>query len=71
MVEGLPLFDGVQLVVDTTLVSPLRGDGSPHPNVQAAKRRKERTYPELVGPRARFGWLSGLVKLVGGGLVKR
>ena len=59
--EGLPLFGGVQLVVDTTLVAPLRSDGSPRPNVpsemvwalQAARRRKERTYPELVGPRAR------------------
>ena len=32
MGEGLPLLDCVQLVVDTTLVSPLRGDGSPRPN---------------------------------------
>ena len=57
-----------QLVVDTTLVSPLRGDGSPRPNgavrdgvvLQAARRRKERTYPELVGPRARalLVWLN-------------
>ena len=31
--EGLPLFGGVQLVVDTTLVSPLRGDGSPRPTL--------------------------------------
>ena len=59
--EGLPLFGVVQLVVDTTLVSPLRGDGSLRPNaavrngvaLQAARRRKERTYPELVVPRAR------------------
>ena len=59
--EGLPLFGGVQLVVDTTLVSPLRGDGSPRPNaavgdgvaLHVATHRKERTYPELVGPRAR------------------
>ena len=48
-------------MVDTTLVSPLRGDGSPRPNaavragvaLQVARRRKERTHPELVGLRAR------------------
>ena len=59
--EGLPLFGGFQLVVDTTLVSPLRRDGSLSPNtavrdgaaLHAARRRKERTYPELVGLRAR------------------
>ena len=59
--EGLPMFGGVQLVVDTTLVSPWRGDSSPRRNVgvrdgvalQAARRCKERTYPELVELRAR------------------
>ena len=28
--DGLPLFGGVQLAVDTTLVSPLHCDGTPH-----------------------------------------
>ena len=28
--DGLPLFGGVQLALDTTLVSPLHCDGSPH-----------------------------------------
>ena len=28
--DGLPLFGGAQLAVDTTMVSPLRGGGSPH-----------------------------------------
>ena len=59
--EGLPLHGGAQLVIDTTLVSALRRDGAPRPSaattdgvaLQAARRRKERTYPELVGPRAR------------------
>ena len=27
--DGLPLFGGAQLAVDTTLVSPLHCDGSP------------------------------------------
>ena len=61
LADGLPLFGGAQLAVDTTLVSPLHCDGSPHPgaaNVDgavlvAARRRKERTYPELSGPRSR------------------
>ena len=68
---GLPFFEGAQLAVDTTLVSPLHCDGSAHPRaanedgvvVQAARLRKERTYPELVGPhgRARLVVLAGEV----------
>ena len=30
VVDGLPLFGGAQLAVDTTLVSSLHCDGSPH-----------------------------------------
>ena len=59
--DGLPLFGGAQLAVDSTLVSRLRGDGSPHRGAAerdgvalvAARRRKERTYPELIAPRSR------------------
>ena len=61
VVDGLPLFGGAQLAVDTTLVSALHCDGSAirgAPNsdgiaLALARRRKERTYPELVGPRHR------------------
>ena len=50
-----------QFAVDTTLVSPLHCDGTPTPGAAdsdgaalvRARRRKERTYPELVHPRAR------------------
>ena len=53
--DGLPLFQGAQLAVDTTLVSALRRDGVPHSRAEnhdgavldAARRRKERTYPSL------------------------
>ena len=56
--DGLPLFGGVQLAIDTTLISTLHCDGSARPGTAdtdgaasvAARRRKERTYPELVGP---------------------
>ena len=59
--DGLPLFGGAQLAVDTTLVSPLHADRSPHRHaadsdgavLATARRRKERTYPELVGPESR------------------
>ena len=59
--DGLPLFGGVQLAVDTTLVSPLHCDGSPHrcaANVDGAvlavaRHKKETTYPELICPSAR------------------
>ena len=55
--EGLPAFHGAQLAVDTTLVFPLRADGVPHRRcadesgaaLEAARRRKDRTYPELSG----------------------
>ena len=59
--EGLPLFGGAQLAVDTTSVSALHCDGSARTRaatvdgiaLQAARRRKERTYHEVVGPRSR------------------
>ena len=59
--EGLPVSHGAQLAIDATLVSPLRADGEPHrrcPEVDGAaltfaRRRKEHTYPELVGGRGR------------------
>ena len=56
--DGLPLFAGAQLAVDTTLVCPLHADGTPHRGASTldgavlvkARRRKERTYPELLLP---------------------
>ena len=59
--DGLPLFGGVQLAIDSTWVSLVRADGTArrgaaqHDGVSlaTARRRKERTYPELVGPRSR------------------
>ena len=69
--EGLPLFGGVQLALDTTLVSPVRADGTARPGaahrdgvaLASARRLKERTYPELVGRggRARLVVLAGEV----------
>ena len=57
VVDGLPLFGGVQLAVDTTLVSTLnahRGTADRDGAVlETARRRKQRRYPELVGPRSR------------------
>ena len=59
--EGLPLFGGAQLAVDMTLVSAHHCDGSARARaarvdgiaLEAARRWKERTYRELVGPRSR------------------
>ena len=54
--NGLPLWHGAQVAVDTTLVSPLRSDGAPRPHadqeegvaLREARRKKRRhTYPEL------------------------
>ena len=55
VVDGLPLFGGSQLPVDTTLVCSIHSDGSPHTGAAytvgvvflPARRRKERRYPEL------------------------
>ena len=60
VVDGLPLFGGSQLAVDATLVSALHANGQARRAAQedgaaliTARRRKERRYPELVGPGAR------------------
>ena len=55
--DGLTLWRGAQLAVDTTLVSPLCRDGSARRRaahhdgaaLEAARKRKEDTYPELSG----------------------
>ena len=54
---GLPLFGGVPVCADATLVSPLHSNGEPWRGadsedglrLRAARRRKEVTYPELIG----------------------
>ena len=59
--DGFLLFGGAQLAVDATLVSPLHCDGSARPGaahtdgavLALARKRKERTYPELIGRNAR------------------
>ena len=54
MAHGLPLFGGAQLALDTTLVSALHCDlsaraGAAHRvALEVARRRKERTDPELL-----------------------
>ena len=55
--NGLPLWNGAQLAVDTTIVPPLTANGVARSlrdparpiALQEARRRKEATYPELVG----------------------
>ena len=60
---GLPLFGGVPVCGDATLVSPLDSRGQPKygaehtdgASLAVARRRKERRYPELVaGDRGRL-----------------
>ena len=54
--NGLPMWGGSQLAVDTTLVSPLTRSGEPRSRggtfagaaLKDARRTKERTYPELL-----------------------
>ena len=63
LADGLTLWHGAQLAIDTTLVSPLWRDGTARRTtanhngaaLEEARQRKERTYPELsVGGRARL-----------------
>ena len=57
--NGLPLWGGAQLAVDTTLVSPLTSSSQPRRRagqyagaaLQDARKSKERTYPELLRSR--------------------
>ena len=57
VVDGLPLFGGAQLAVDGTLVSAIRSNGTARRRADRidgvalweARRRKELTYPELMG----------------------
>ena len=57
--NGLTLWGGTQLAIDTTLVSPLTRDGQTRRRagqftgaaLQDARKRKERTYPELIRSR--------------------
>ena len=59
--DGLPLFKGAQLTVDTTLVSPVCSNGEVRGRsavedgaaLSSARRCKVRTYPELCGPHSR------------------
>ena len=59
--DPLPLFGGMQLAFNTTLVSTLHCDGTARRGaaeeddiaLALAKRRKVRTYPEFSGPRSR------------------
>ena len=54
--NGLPLWNGAQLAVDTTIVSPLTAAGEARSRrdparpvaLLEARRRKEATYPELL-----------------------
>ena len=69
VVDGLSLFRGAQLAIDTTLVSPLSGNGTARPRcatvsgaaLDLARIRKERRYPEFAGDhgRARLVVLAG------------
>ena len=59
--DGLTLWQGAQLAIDTTMVSLLRRDGTARPRaanhdgavLEVARRRKEATNPELSGENGR------------------
>ena len=59
--DGLPLFGGAQLAIDTTLVSQVRADAETRGQcarqegaaIAEAHRLKHRTYPELSGSQGR------------------
>ena len=73
--NGLPLWSGAQLAVDTTLVSALDSAGQARRHqrstagaaLRIARKAKERTYPELL----RAGSLCLELSLVAAGALKR
>ena len=70
--EGLPLYGGAQLAVDTSVVSAHHCDGTATPGAAhvdgaalvVAQRRKERAHPELVGPRSRAKLVAMFLRLL-------
>ncbi|CAK0891747.1 unnamed protein product [Prorocentrum cordatum] len=64
--NGLPAYHGRQLAIDACVVSPLRATGRPiarrlRPGLalKRARRRKQTTYPELVGSRRGYLLVAG------------
>ena len=61
VVDGLPLFRGALVAIDTTLVCPLTWEGVAKPrcatengaSLERARTRRERRCPELVGAEGR------------------
>ena len=60
LASALPVWHGAQVAIDTTLVSPIGRDGQPRGRSareaggvleQAARRKRETTYPELLAAR--------------------
>ena len=76
--DGLTLWHGVQLAIDTTLVSPLRRDetakrrAANHDGaaLEEAKQRKQRTYQKLSGDGGQ-GWSYWLQKWVADGVPRQ
>ena len=61
VVDGFPLWNGAQLAIDTTMVSPVRSDGTARAGtasingkaLDVARARKARRYLELSGEHGR------------------
>ena len=62
VVDGLPLWNGAQLAIDTTMVSPVRSDGTARAAtasingkaLDVARARKARRYSELSGEHGKY-----------------
>ena len=78
VVDGLPLWNGAQLAIDTTMVSPVRNDGTARAGtasingkaLDVARTRKARRYPELSGEHGRARSESLLEGPATGGVVQ-
>ena len=74
--DGLPLFMGAWLAVETTIVSVLKRDGSARTrcvnvdgaSLEAARRRKKPRTPNLLDAKGGPGLSSSVARLVGVGL---
>ena len=69
VVDGLPVFGGAQLAVDTTVVSSLHCGGSPHRGALDVDGLADRAHVPRVGPARTQSQVGGVGRRCRGAMV--